>query len=114
GDILNIDASCIVDGYFGDTSRMVAIGTISEEKQRVIDTSLTCLLKAIEVCAPGRYVSEIGQAIEDYAATQRCSVVNQFVGHGVGIAFHEAPEVPHHYNRVNIPFAPGMIFTIEP
>ncbi len=114
GDILNIDASCIVDGYFGDTSRMVAIGSISEEKQRVIDTSLTCLLKAIEVCSPGRYISEIGQAIEDYAKTQHCSVVNQFVGHGIGIAFHEAPEIPHHYNRVNIPFAPGMIFTIEP
>ena len=114
GDILNIDASCIVDGYFGDTSRMVAIGAISEEKQRVINTSLTCLLKAIEVCRPGGYVYEIGQAIEDYAASQHCSVVNQFVGHGVGIAFHEAPEIPHHYNRLNIPFAPGMIFTIEP
>ncbi|MDP1607968.1 MAG: methionyl aminopeptidase [Chlamydiales bacterium] len=114
GDILNIDVSCIVDGYFGDSSRMVAIGSISEEKQKVIDVSLTSLLKAIEVCNPGNHVYEIGRAIEDYATSQHCSVVNQFVGHGVGLAFHEAPEIPHHYNRLNIPFAPGMIFTIEP
>ena len=114
GDILNIDVSCIFEGYFGDTSRMVAIGAITEEKQRVIDVSLECLLRAIKVCRPGGEVWEIGQAIEDYAATKNCSVVNQFVGHGVGIAFHEAPEIPHHYNRLQIPFAPGMIFTIEP
>lgn len=114
GDILNIDASCILDGYFGDSSRMVAIGKISEEKQRVIDTSLECLLRAIEVCRPGGQVWEIGKAIEDYASSKGCSVVNQFVGHGVGIAFHEAPEIPHHYNGLQITFVPGMIFTIEP
>jgi methionyl aminopeptidase len=114
GDILNIDVSCILDGYFGDTSRMVAIGPITEEKQRVIDVSLECLLRAIKVCRPGAEVWEIGQAIEDYASTKNCSVVNQFVGHGVGIAFHEAPEIPHHYNGLKIPLAPGMIFTIEP
>lgn len=114
GDILNIDVSAIVDGYFGDASRMVAIHPISEEKQKVIDVSLASLLKAIEVCKPNNYVYDIGQAIEDYATSQYCSVVNQFVGHGVGLAFHEAPEIPHHYNRSNIPFAPGMTFTIEP
>lgn len=114
GDILNIDASAIVDGYFGDSSRMVAIGEISEEKKRVIDVSFQSLLKAIDVCKIGNYVSDIGQVIEDFATAHHCSVVNQFVGHGIGIAFHEAPEIPHHYNRVKIPFAPGMIFTIEP
>ncbi len=114
GDIMNIDASAIVDGYFGDSSRMVIIGETSEEKRRVVDVSLECLLRAIEVCKPGGRVCDIGKAIEDYATSQRCSVVNQFVGHGVGVAFHEAPEVPHHYNNLQIPFAPGMIFTIEP
>lgn len=114
GDILNIDASAIVDGYFGDSSRMVAIGEISEEKRRVIDVSLQSLLHSIEACRPGNYVCDIGQAIEDYASAHHCSVVNQFVGHGIGLAFHEAPEIPHHYNRIKIPFAPGMIFTIEP
>ncbi len=114
GDIVNIDVSCIVDGYFGDTSRMVIIGETTEEKKRVVDVSLECLLRAIKVCRPGGELWEIGKAIEDYARLHDCSVVNQFVGHGVGIAFHEAPEVPHHYNDVKIPFAPGMTFTIEP
>ncbi len=114
GDIVNIDASSIVDGVFGDCSRMVAIGKISEEKERVMHTSLQCLNLSIKVCKPGNEVWQIGKAIEEYARTQKCSVVNQFVGHGIGIAFHEPPEIPHHYNDMRIPFAPGMIFTIEP
>ncbi|MDE3046214.1 MAG: methionyl aminopeptidase [Verrucomicrobiota bacterium] len=114
GDIVNIDASCILDGYFGDCSRMVAIGKISHDKQLVMSTSLECLRRAIAVCKPGTPISAIGKAIEDYASTQGCSVVNQFVGHGIGLAFHEPPEVPHHYNNIQIPMAPGMIFTIEP
>jgi methionyl aminopeptidase len=114
GDILNIDVSCIVDGYFGDCSRMVAIGKITEEKQRVMDTSLECLNRAIAVCRSGAEIWEIGTAIEEHAKKKKCSVVYQFVGHGVGLAFHEAPEIPHHYNSLRIPMAPGMIFTIEP
>lgn len=114
GDILNIDASCILDGFFGDCSRMVAIGNVSDEKKHVMEVSLKCLNLAMEVCKPGNEVWQIGKAIEDYASKQGCSVVNQFVGHGVGIAFHEPPEIPHHYNRMKVPFAPGMIFTIEP
>lgn len=114
GDIVNIDVSSIYEGYYGDCSRMVAIGSISEEKQRVIDVSLQSLHLAIDVCKPGNEVWQIGKAIEDYARKHRCSVVNQFVGHGIGIAFHEPPEIPHHYNDLDIPFAPGMIFTIEP
>jgi methionyl aminopeptidase len=114
GDILNIDVSCILNGYFGDCSRMVAIGTVSPEKQLVIDVSLECLHRAIAVCKPGIPIWHIGRAIEDYATTQSCSVVNEFVGHGVGIAFHEAPEIPHHYNEINIELVPGMTFTIEP
>jgi methionyl aminopeptidase len=114
GDIMNIDVSCILDGYFGDCSRMVAIGEISEEKKLVMDVSKECLARAIKVCKPGAYIWEIGQAIEDYATTKNCSVVNQFVGHGVGLAFHEPPEIPHHYNGIAIPMAPGMTFTIEP
>jgi methionyl aminopeptidase len=114
GDILNIDVSCIVEGYFGDASRMVMIGDVSPEKKHVVNVSLECLHRAIKVCKPGVPIWHIGEAIEDYAETQNCSVVNQFVGHGVGIEFHEAPEVPHHYNNISVPMAPGMIFTIEP
>ena len=114
GDIMNIDASCIVDGVFGDCSRMVAIGEISEEKRRVMDVSKECLARAIKVCKPGAYLWQIGEAIEDYASSKKCSVVNQFVGHGIGLAFHEPPEIPHHYNELEIQMAPGMTFTIEP
>lgn len=114
GDFLNIDVSCIANGYFGDTSRMVAIGQISPEKQLVSDVSKKCLELAMEQCKPGNPICLIGKAIEDYAISKGCSVVNQFIGHGVGLHFHEAPEVFHHYNTSQIPMAPGMTFTIEP
>ncbi len=114
GDICNIDVSAIVGPYYGDASRMVHIGTIAPDKQRVSDTSLECLKRAIAVCKPGVPIKRIGDAIEEYARTQNCSVVNQFVGHGVGVLFHEPPEIPHHYNDIWIEMAPGMTFTIEP
>jgi methionyl aminopeptidase len=93
---------------------MVAIGKISEEKERVMNVSLQALNASIKVCKPGNEIWQIGEAIEKCAAAHKCSVVNQFVGHGIGLSFHEPPEVPHHYNDLQIPFAPGMIFTIEP
>lgn len=114
GDILNIDVSCIVDGYYGDCSRMVMIGNVSPEKKHVVHVSHECLQRAIQVCKPGAPIWYIGEAIEDYATSQKCTVVNQFVGHGLGIEFHELPEISHHYNDCDIPMAPGMIFTIEP
>ncbi len=114
GDILNIDASAIVDGYFGDCSDMVMIGHVSHEKKHVVEVSHECMKRGIAVLKPGALLSEIGQAIESYATSQGCSVVNQFVGHGVGLKFHEPPEVCHHYNNMDIPLAPGMIFTVEP
>lgn len=114
GDIMNVDVSVILDGYYGDCSKMVMIGAISEEKQLVCDVSLECLNRAIEILKPGVLLYEIGDVIEDYAESRGCSVVNQFVGHGVGLKFHEPPQVPHHRNRIQIPLAEGMIFTIEP
>lgn len=114
GDIVNIDVSSIVDGYFGDCSRMITIGEITEEKKRVVEVAYVALQRSIAICKPGVPIWHIGETIEIYAKAHRCSVVNQFVGHGVGLAFHEPPEVPHHRNRVEIPMVPGMIFTIEP
>jgi methionyl aminopeptidase len=118
GDILNIDVSpkILIDGqwYFGDCSAMVAIGKISEEKQRVFDVSKECLSRAIAVCKPGEPICLIGDVIEEYATSMGCSVVNQFVGHGVGLKFHEPPDIAHHYNKNQILMAPGMTFTIEP
>jgi methionyl aminopeptidase len=114
GDILNIDVTCILNGYYGDCSRMVSIGNIEAEKQKVIDVSYECLQRAIQILKPGLMVFEIGNIIETYARAQKCSVVNQFVGHGVGVQFHEPPQIPHHFNQVKIPLAAGMTFTIEP
>jgi methionyl aminopeptidase len=114
GDILNIDVSCIANGYFGDCSAMVSIGEVSAEKKLVTEVSQDCLYKAIAICKPGEPISLIGKVIEDYATSKGCSVVNQFVGHGVGLLFHEPPEIPHNYNHNQIPMAAGMIFTIEP
>lgn len=114
GDILNIDVSPILDGYFGDSSRMVIVGETDEEKKMVVETAHECMMRGIKVCAPGVPLNAIGQAIEDYARSQGCSVVNQFVGHGVGLKFHEPPQIFHHYNQITTPMAPGMIFTVEP
>jgi methionyl aminopeptidase len=114
GDIVNIDVSAIVNGYFGDASRMVCIGKVSPEKLKVVEVSKQCLDASIRACKPGAPLHVIGDVIEDIAKKHGCSVVNQFVGHGVGLKFHEAPEVCHHRNRSMIPMLPGMTFTIEP
>ena len=114
GDIINIDYTSILDGYYGDCSRMVCIGNVSAERQLVVDVAYECLMRSIAILKPGVLVSAIGDVIEDYAASKGCSVVNQFVAHGVGVEFHEGPQVPHSRNRINIPFVPGMTFTIEP
>lgn len=114
GDIANIDVSVILNGYYGDCSRMVTIGEISKEKKNVVETAYECLMRSIAILKPGVKLFEIGNVIEDYARQRGCSVVNQFVAHGVGIQFHEPPQIPHHYNHLDIPLAEGMTFTIEP
>lgn len=114
GDILNIDVTCILNGYYGDCSRMVTIGHVSPERQRVVDVSYECLMRSIAILKPGIPISQIGEVIENYASSHGCSVVNQFVGHGVGVNFHENPQIPHHRNRNRLLLVPGMTFTIEP
>jgi methionyl aminopeptidase len=114
GDIINIDVTCILEGYYGDCSQMVCIGNISEEKQLVVDVSKECLKRAIALLKPGIFICDIGSVIETYATARGCSVVNQFIGHGTGVEFHEPPQVPHHFNEIKIPLASGMTFTIEP
>jgi len=114
GDIVNIDVTPILNGYYGDCSAMVEIGNVSEEKHRVVEVSKECLRRAIEILKPGLLLCDIGKVIEDYALQHGCSVVDQFVGHGVGVDFHEPPQVPHHYNTLKIPLVEGMTFTIEP
>ncbi len=114
GDIVNIDVTCILDGCYGDCSRMVTIDPLPGERQLVVDVSYECLMRAIAILKPGIPICKIGDAIEDYATSKGCSVVNQFVGHGVGLEFHEGPQIPHHRNQNQILLVPGMTFTIEP
>jgi methionyl aminopeptidase len=114
GDIVNIDVTCLYKGFYGDCSKMVAIGEISPEKRLVMEVAYDSLMRAIAILKPGIPVSEIGNAIESYASSKGCSVVNQFVGHGVGVQFHEGPQIPHCYNQVDLLLVPGMTFTIEP
>lgn len=114
GDILNIDVTSILDGFYGDCSRMVMLGNVSEERKRVTETSYECLMRSIHILKPGVLLSQIGDVIETYANGQGCSVVNQFVGHGIGVEFHENPQIPHNRNQLKIPLISGMTFTIEP
>lgn len=114
GDILNIDVSTILNGFYGDCSRMVMIGKVPTEKRLVVEVAYECLMRAIAAIKPDGLLCDIGEAIEEYALSKGCSVVNQFVGHGVGLEFHEPPQIPHYKNDFKTPFAPGMTFTIEP
>lgn len=114
GDILNIDVSLRLNGYYGDCSKMIAIGVIDPVKQNVIDVAYETLMRSIAILKPGVMIYEIGEIIESYATAHHCSVVNQFVGHGIGTDLHEPPQIPHHYNHLKIPLAAGMTFTIEP
>lgn len=114
GDILNIDNAVILNGFFGDCGKMVAIGPVSRDKKLVFDVSLASLKAAAAILKPGVLISDIGDAICDVAEEAGCSVVTQFVGHGVGIRYHEPPHVPHCRNDVRIPLVAGMTFTIEP
>lgn len=114
GDIVSIDVSCELDSYYGDCCGTVMIGEVSPEKRLVTEVSQDCLMRAIEILRPDIMLYEIGNVIEEYATKMRCSTVVQFVGHGIGKAFREPPQVPHHRNNLQIPLAPGMTFTIEP
>jgi methionyl aminopeptidase len=115
GDIVNIDITTILNGYFGDTSRMFKIGEISEPAQDLLDVTKHCLRLGIEQVKPGNFFGNIGFFIGRYAQAHGYSVVYEFCGHGVGVKFHEDPQIDHvaRRNSGNI-MKPGMTFTIEP
>lgn len=114
GDILNIDVTCIYKGYFGDCSMMVCLGNITPEKQRVVDVAYESLVRSIAILKPNVALSQVGNVIETYAKEHGCSSVQAFVGHGVGVKFHEGPQVAHYRNTNHLLLVPGMTFTIEP
>ena len=115
GDVVNVDVTTILNGYFGDTSKMYAVGTISEHAQKLITVSKECLRIGIEECVNGNRVGNIGYKINKYATSFGFSVVYEFCGHGVGLRFHEEPEISHvDEKNTGAVLLPGMIFTIEP
>lgn len=115
GDIANIDVTFIVDGWHGDASRMYPVGTIKRAAERLCEVTYECLLRGIAAVKPGLRTGVIGAAIQSYAEGERCSVVRDFCGHGVGAIFHDAPNILHYGSaHEGIEMKPGMIFTIEP
>jgi len=115
GDILNIDVTVIQDGWHGDTSKMFYVGEPSVKARRICEVAHQALITGIEMVRPGVTLGDIGHAIQTYAEGQRCSVVREYCGHGIGRGFHEAPQVLH-YGRPGegVVLEPGMTFTIEP
>ncbi len=115
GDIVNVDVTAIVDGYYGDTSRMYSIGKISVKAQNLIDATYESLMKSIKILKPGVKLGDIGNEIQTYVEAKGFSVVRDFCGHGIGDKFHEPPNILH-YGKKNTgtELKPGMTFTIEP
>ena len=115
GDILNVDVTAMVDGFYGDTSRMYSIGKISVKAQNLIDATYESLMKSIKILKPGLKLGDIGHEIQNYVEARGFSVVRDFCGHGIGDNFHEPPNILH-YGKINTgaELRPGMTFTIEP
>ena len=115
GDIINVDVSTILDGYYSDASRMFMIGNVSPEKRRLVEVTKECLAIGREAAKPFGFVGDIGHAIQKHAEKNGYSVVRDLCGHGVGLAFHEEPEVCHFGRKgTGMLLVPGMVFTIEP
>lgn len=115
GDIINVDCTTILDGYYADASRMFIIGETTPIKQKLVKVALECLEIGKNAAHPWGFIGDIGKAIAKHAHKNGFSVVRDLCGHGVGLEFHEDPEVDH-YNthRDGMLIVPGMVFTIEP
>ena len=115
GDVLNIDVTFIVDGWHGDSSRMYAVGKISRAAERLLEVTYNALMRGVAAVRPGATTGDIGAAIQAYAESERCSVVREFCGHGLGRVFHDRPNILHYGEPgEGLQLKPGMLFTIEP
>ena len=115
GDILNVDVTVIVDGFYGDTSRMYVAGKLGRKAERLIQVTHDALMRGIEAARPGNTFGDIGHAIQSFVEENRMSVVRDFCGHGIGRVFHAPPNVLHYGRPGTGPvLEEGMFFTIEP
>ena len=115
GDIVNIDVTVIVDGWHGDTSRMYGVGEVGPRARRLVEITYEGMKRGLDAVKPGATLGDIGHAIQSYVEAQRCSVVRDFCGHGLGKVFHDAPNILH-FGRPGqgAVLKPGMFFTVEP
>lgn len=115
GDIVNVDVTSILDGYYADANKTYFVGKPGPDAKKIVEVAKTSLVRGLSMVKAGNSLGDIGWAIQRYAENQGCSVVREFVGHGVGFDFHEAPQVPHYGKRgIGVRLVPGMVFTIEP
>lgn len=115
GDIVNVDCSTILNGYFSDSSRMFCIGKVSPEKKRLVEVTKECMELGLKEVKPWGFLGDMGQAVHDHAYANGYTVVREIGGHGVGLEFHEEPWVSYNSKRgTEMLMVPGMIFTIEP
>ena len=115
GDIINVDCSTILDGYFSDSSRMFCIGEVSPEKKRLVEIARQSLEVGLKEVKPWKHLGDMGQAIHDFVRENGYSVVREIGGHGIGLEFHEDPWVSYVSQKgTEMLMVPGMIFTIEP
>jgi len=115
GDIINIDITVIKDGFHGDTSKMFFVGEPSIKARRITEIAHDCMVKGIQQVKPGAFLGDIGHIIQQYAESNSCSVVREYCGHGIGLEFHEDPQVLHYGKPgTGVKLETGMIFTIEP
>jgi methionyl aminopeptidase len=115
GDIVNIDVTLIVDGWHGDSSRMYYVGEVPRRAQRLCEITYEAMMRGIAAIRPGGSTNDIGAAVQTFVEGERCSVVRDFCGHGLGRVFHDAPTILHYVEpSYNVELKPGMIFTVEP
>jgi methionyl aminopeptidase len=115
GDIVNIDVTFVLEGWHGDSSRMYLVGEVPRRAARLVEVTHEAMMRGIAVIRPGATTGDIGHAIQSFAEAERCSVVRDFCGHGLGRLFHDEPNILH-YGRPGegIPLKAGMFFTVEP
>lgn len=115
GDIINVDCTTILDGYYADASRMFIVGKTTPEKEKLVRVAKECLEVGIQAAQPFGFVGDIGNAVEKHAKKNGFSIVRDLCGHGVGVEFHEEPDVEHFGKKgTGMLLVPGMVFTIEP